>query len=110
VPLARASAAVRAMEQLQHGFFLRSRLAPGGLRVPDKRGKDSVKSLEAAAASYLRVLRNACHAFGGRPGQQPRDDVLLMSHTGDIPCDLPDLAYLYLLRFLARPEGMRRRT
>jgi hypothetical protein len=110
VLLPRASAAVLALEQFQHGFFLRSRLASGGLRVPDKRGNDNVMSLEKAAAAYLRILRNAGHAFGSRPGQQPRDEVLLMSHTGEIPVDLPDLAYLYLLRLLARPEDLRRRT
>jgi hypothetical protein len=110
VLLPRARAAVLALEQLQQGFFLRSRLASGGLRVPDKRGNDNVMSLEAAAAAYLRVLRNAGHAFGSRADQQPRDEVLLMSHTGDIPLDLPDLAYLYLLRLLARPEDLRPRV
>lgn len=83
VLLPRASAAVRALEQLQQGFFLRSRLTSGGLRVPDKRGNEKVMSLEKAAAAYLRVLRNAGHAFGSRPGQQARDEVLLMSHTGE---------------------------
>ena len=38
------------------------------------------------------------------------DEVLLMSHNGDLPVDLPDLAYLYLLRLLARPLDLRRRT
>ena len=95
---------------MQQGFFQRSRLASGGLRVPDKRGNDNVMSLEADAAAYLRVLRYAATRFGGRPGPQRRDEVLLMSHTGDIPLDLPDLAYLFLLRLLARPEDLRPRA
>lgn len=110
VLLPRARAAVRALEELQQGFFLRSRLTAGGLRVPDKRGNENVMSLEKAAAAYLRILRNAGHAFGGRPGQQARDEILLMSHTGAIPLDLPDLAYLYVLQLLAQPEGLRRRA
>jgi len=78
--------------------------------VPDKHGNDRMMSLEAAAAAYLRVLRNAGHAFGSRAGQRARDEVLLMSHNGEIPLDLPDLAYLYLLRLLARPEDLRHRA
>ena len=65
-------------------------------------------SLEkAAAAAYLRVLHNAGHAFGGCPGQQARNEVLLMSNSGDIPLDLPELAYRYLFHLLARPQDLR---
>lgn len=110
VLLPRACAAVTALEKLQRGFFLPSRLVAGGLRVPDKRGNENVISLEKAAAAYLRVLRNAGHAFGGRSGQRVRDEVLLMSHNGDLPVDLPDFAYLYLLCLLARPHDLQRRT
>lgn len=110
VLLPRARAAIAGLEKLQRGFFLPSRLVAGGLRVPDKRGNENVVSLDKAAAAYLRVLRNAGHAFGSRPGQQARDEILLMSHSGDLPDDLPDLAYLYLLRLLARPQDLRRRT
>ena len=39
----------------------------------------------------------------------PADGVYLMAHDGDIPIDLPDLAYLYLLHLLARPQVLRRR-
>jgi hypothetical protein len=92
VLLPRARAAVVALEELQEGFFLRSRLTPGGLRVPDKHGNENVMTLDKAAAAYMRILRNAGHAFGGRPGQHGRDEVLLMSHTGHIPVDIPDLS------------------
>ncbi|MGH3402147.1 MAG: hypothetical protein ACRDRJ_06455 [Streptosporangiaceae bacterium] len=110
VLLPRARAAVLALEELQQGFFLRSRLTSGGLRVPDKRGNDNVITLEKASAAYLRVLRNSGHAFGSRPGQRARDEVLLMSHTGEIPLDLPDLAYLYVLQLLATSQTLRRRV
>jgi len=108
VLLPRATLAVDALKQLQDGFFVPSRLQDSGLQVPDKRGVERVISLEKAAAAYLRVLRNGGHAFGGRPA--PADAVLLLAHNGDIPVDLPDLAYLYLLHLLARPQDLRRRT
>ena len=108
VLLPRAALAVDALKQLQDGFFVPSRLQHGGLQVPDKHGVDRVISLEKAAAAYLRVLRNGGHAFGGRPA--PADAVLLLAHNGDIPVDLPDLAYLYLLHLLVRPHDLRRRT
>jgi hypothetical protein len=110
VLLPRAHRAVAALERLQSGFFLRSRLTSDGLRVPDRQGGDRTMSSEAATAAYLRVLRNAGHAFGGRPGRRGRDEVLLMSHSGEIPRDLPELGYLYLLRLLARPEDLRYRS
>ena len=108
VLLPRATLAVDALKQLQDGFFVPSRLQDSGLQVPDKRGVERVISLEKAAAAYLRVLRNGGHAFGGRP--TPADGVLLLAHNGEIPVDLPDLAYLYLLHLLARPQDLRRRT
>lgn len=108
VLLPRAAQAVTALQHLQRGFFPPSRLQGGGLRVPDRHGVDRVMSLEKAAAAYLRVLRNGGHAFGGRP--LPGDGVLLMAHNGDMPVDLPDLAYLYLLHLLARPQDLRRQT
>ena len=110
VLLPRVRASITALEKVQQGFFIPSRLTAGGLRVPDKQGNERVMSLDNAAAAYLRVLRNAGHGFGSRPGQQARDEVLLMSHNGHLPVDLPDLAYLYLLRLLARPHDLQRRT
>jgi hypothetical protein len=84
VLLPRAKQAVAALQQLQNGFFASSRLKDGGLRVPNKNGNgERVVSLEAAAASYIRVLRNGGHAFGGRT--VPADGIYLLAHDGDIP-------------------------
>jgi hypothetical protein len=104
VLLPRARAAVTALQQLQQGFFLPSRVSGGEVRLPFKQGEQKVP-LESAAARYLRMLRNAIHGFGGREGDEA-GQVLLASHTGEIPVALPDLAYLYLLRLLARPEDL----
>ncbi|TVZ05068.1 hypothetical protein EAS64_10640 [Trebonia kvetii] len=107
VLLPRATQAVAALRQLQDGFFALSRLQNGGLLVPNKNGTERVMSLEMAVSAYLRVLRNGGHAYGGRP--QPADGVLLAAHDGDIPAGLADLAYLYLLQLLARPQDLRHR-
>jgi hypothetical protein len=110
VLLPRARAAVAALEQVQSGFFMPSRLSHGGLRVPEKNGAEKVITLERAVAAYLRILRNAGHGFGGRQGgARLREEAILMAHNGDIPVDLPELAYLYLLHLLARSQELRHR-
>lgn len=106
--LPRAERAVAALQQLQDGFFLPSRVSSRSIRLPDSNGVDRAVPLESAAASWLRVLRNAGHGFGSRPKVKARDEALLVAHDGSVPTDLPDLAYLYLLQLLARPDLLRR--
>ena len=107
VLLPRARDAVQALEDLQKGFFLPSRIRGSGLLLPDKNG-DRVVPYDQAAGMYMRVLRNSQHGFGGRDGTaEERARALLASHDGAIPAELPDLAYLYLLRLLARPMELR---
>jgi len=106
VLLPRARAAITALEDVQKGFFLPSMVSGSGVRLPDKNGEQTVP-FDAAAAQYLRVLRNSVHGFGGRGGAAgERNRALLAAHNGQISADLPDLAYLYLLRLLARPEDL----
>ena len=110
VLLPRARAAIAALEEVQKGFFLPSKISGSGVRLPGK-GGEMVVPFDTAAAQYLRVLRNSVHGFGGRGGTGgERNRALLAAHDGHIPADLPDLAYLYLLRLLARPEDLRRRA
>ena len=108
VLLPRARQAVDALERLQHGFFLRTEGA--GLRLPDKRSGERVVSLADATALWLRVLRNAGHSFDRASKTRDRDEALLLAHGGSLPHELPDLAWLYLLRLLARPERLRGRS
>lgn len=108
VLLPRAERGVAALRELQGGFFLPSRISTRGVRVKAKQGHDEHLSLEKAVAAWLRIIRNAQHGFGGREQVPGRDDVLLASHDGDIPEHLPDLAWLYLLRMLARPALLKR--
>jgi hypothetical protein len=108
VLIPRAERAVKALQELQEGFFLPSRVSDSSIRVPDKTGSEQEVPLESAVASWLRVLRNAGHGFGSKPSKKGRDDVLLRAHDGVVPADLPDLPYLYLVELLAFPERLRR--
>jgi len=74
------------------------------VRIPDKRQSDVEVPLEEAVALWLRVLRNAGHSFRAREGpNRAREEALLLSHDAEVPSELPDLAYLYLLRLIAEP-------
>lgn len=108
VLLPRADRAVAALRELQEGFFLPSRVRGRTILLPSRSGPDQPVPLDTAAASWLRVLRNAGHGFGSKPAKKARDDVLLMAHEGAVPPELPDLPYLNLLELLAHPENLRR--
>lgn len=66
-------------------------------------------SPEAAAAEYIRVLRNATHGHGSnREAARGRTNALLAQHDGELPHDLALLGYPYLLDLLNNPSGFRR--
>lgn len=69
-----------------------------------------VLTVEEATAQYLRILRNAGHGFSGQNDKdRRRDEVLLISHTGQIPADFALLPYLYWLDVYDDPALLRRR-
>lgn len=108
----RAVRARDALSKVKDGFFLSSRVTDVGVLLPGKKSpSDAVATFEIAVAEYLRVLRNAGHSFVSHEGKdsEPRKRALLISHDGNLPLYLPDLAYLFLLRLLARPEDLNRR-
>jgi hypothetical protein len=77
--------------------------------VPDRNGGERVLSKEDAVAQYLRIVRNGNHGFTGEnDGQRRRDEILLMTHSGDIPGEVAFLPYLYWLESLADPSQLRR--
>lgn len=106
VVLPAAERAVDALAAVQDGFFMDehspiSYTAPGGTTTTLDR--------ENAAAQYIKLLRNATHGHGSnQPDAIARTNALLGQHTGDIPYNLPDLAYLYLLDLLTSPDRLRR--
>jgi hypothetical protein len=109
VLLPAAERAVRALEHLQDGFYLRRQTGATSIDFNLADGSSESYTPERAAAEYVRVLRNATHGHGSnREGAVPRTDALLAHHDGNIHHDLPLLAYLYLLELLTRPDLLRR--
>lgn len=105
VLLPAAERAAKALEEVPAGFALAKADGKDHLEWADKSS-----SFEQATAYYLVALRNATHGHGGDRGtvdQRERDTTLLIQHNGQIPDDLPALAYLYLLDLLANPGRLR---
>lgn len=101
-----AKRAVEALRAVQAGFSLGTDVAAQRVRLPAAQGHEDLP-LEKAAASYLYVLRNATHGYGGKnDASRRRNDALLASHSGDLPDDLPMLAYLYALTLVLDPSGL----
>lgn len=106
VLLPTASRSSAALLSVQSGFALARQEGRSQLTWAGK-----TADLETSASYYLVALRNATHGHGGDKGtaaQKERDRTLLVQHDGDLPDDLPLLAYLYLLDLLADPARLRR--
>jgi hypothetical protein len=107
VLLPKAAAAITALEHVQSGFFLASRLQGTNLVRPDKKtSHETSVPLTTAASEWLRVIRNSQHGYDKTPNAHVR--ALLAAHSGEISPRLPDLAWLNLLRILAFPEILKR--
>lgn len=109
VLLPAARRGVSALRQMQAGFFIRSQLATD--KVDLRLEGDETRSLspEAAAARYLKVLRDATHGHGSdKETSKAQTAALLAHHNGDVPHDLGLLGYLYLLDLIAHPDRLRR--
>lgn len=102
VLLPRAHAAVAALQDVQNGFFMVSRIRGNEILLPDKHGGESLVPLATAAREWLTVLRNSQHGMDKAP--TPRTRALLSAHTGDLSPRIADLAWLSLLEILARPD------
>jgi hypothetical protein len=108
--LSPARRAVKALRDLQDGFFLPSRTTGGVVRLPDRQGNDRNWPIDEAVALYLQLLRNANHGFTPeRDANERRDQILLMAHDGDVPGDIAFLPYLYWLEAIAHPDRLRLR-
>lgn len=104
-----ADRAVRALAEVQSGFFLSAQLRTNRVDFYDTDGNPVQLSLEEAAAEYLKVLRNATHGHGSnRVDAKRKTDALLAYHDGSLPHDLALLGYLYLLDVLCHPAMLRR--
>jgi hypothetical protein len=105
-----ARRAVEALRECQRGFIPSGWVSGGQVTVPDKSGTPRVLTVEEATAQYLRILRNAGHGFSGQSDKdRRRDEVLLISHTGEIQADFALLPYLYWLDVYRDPAALRRK-
>jgi hypothetical protein len=101
-----AERAVAALRKVQNGFFIRDRTSSGRVEMR-LAGEEVSMEPEAAAATYIKTLRDATHGHGSnRRSQVHRTDALLAHHDGEVPHDLGLLAYLYLLDLLCHPERL----
>jgi hypothetical protein len=67
-------------------------------------------TFEEATALYLRILRDTGHGCTGQNDKdRRRDEVLLVSHTGDIPEAFALLPCVYWLDTVSEPVDLRRR-
>lgn len=107
VLLPRAVAAAEALSRLGDGFFAPELVNDDGILLPDSSGGQVRTTLENAASSWLRVMRNSAHGFEKRIAGRQR--TLLAAHNADIPVELPDLAWLHLLHLLCYPEQVARK-
>ncbi|OLR94399.1 hypothetical protein BJP25_11600 [Actinokineospora bangkokensis] len=104
-----AARAVEALRQVQYGFYVARQAGATSIDVLDRGRVIEKMSLEAAAAEYVKLLRNATHGFGSnRANAQNRVKALMAHHTGEVPPDLSLLGYLYLLDLLIDPDRLRR--
>ena len=106
LPMARR--AVESVRTMQSGFFLRRQLGTPDVELLLDDGAVRHLSLEEAAASYLKLLRDATHGHGGQGRAAGQTAALLAHHDGDVPHDIGLLAYLYLLDILVQPHRVRR--
>jgi hypothetical protein len=110
VLLPSARRAVVALRECQDGFLPSAHVSGGQVAIPSKGGGTTRVSVDSATKQYLRVLRNTSHGFGGKDDAgRRRDELLLMSHTGELPHDFALLPYLYWLDCIANPHRLRQR-
>ncbi|SDU10610.1 hypothetical protein SAMN04489733_1180 [Amycolatopsis keratiniphila] len=105
-----AERAVKALRELQHGFYLARQLGKTEIDIRESGTIVEQMSMEKAAAAYIKMLRNATHGFGTKKASRAAlTNALLANHNGDLPHDLVLLAYLYLLDIMTRPDVLSRR-
>lgn len=103
--LPRCRAAVNALHEMVGGFFDTDRHEGTQLVLALNTGERRL-TWDRAVVTYLRsVIRNGAHSYRDRMRQEP-DRQLFASHTGELPAELSDLAYLHLLDLFTKPEQM----
>lgn len=104
----RCERAVRGLDGVGNGFIPELREGQK-VQLVNKRGVKEAIPVNKAIAAYLRVVRNATHSYID-VARRPRDLSLLAAHSGRIEDAVSDIGALHLLRILAKPEILLRRT
>lgn len=102
VVLPRCERAVRALDDVRQGFFVKERIKDGTLSF----GTGQTIGIDKAIAQWLRLARNSHHGFGQIARDKPDAVALLAAHDGTVPPELSDIAFLYLLRLLVEPRRL----
>ena len=109
VLLQAARRGVKALGDLQEGFFIRKQLGTERVELLLSDGSRRSLSPDEATARYLKVLRDATHGHGSNKARSASlTDALLAHHDGHIPHDIGLLSVVYLLDSLAKPDRLRR--
>jgi hypothetical protein len=100
----KAECAVAALQAVQDGFFIKKQRGTSTVKLVNDEGITESWDMETATQKLLRARRNAVHGFGGLRNEAGDAARILAQHDGDLPRDLVDLPYVYLLEFLCVPE------
>lgn len=93
-----------ALREVQQGFYVTERIKDGHITMLRDDGSTESLPLDTAAADVLRVIRNSTHSFTKMMAGSSRDVALLASHSAEFSADLPNLAFVHLIRLLENPE------
>jgi hypothetical protein len=108
VVMPRCERAARGLEKLRDdGFYLTERITQSGLRVRNKNGRWNTRPLDAAAADYINLVRDAGHSLGKKM-RDPGELSLFVAHNGMIPPEMADVPYIHLIRLLNDPDILRK--
>ncbi|HTR70148.1 MAG TPA: hypothetical protein VMH41_07950, partial [Mycobacteriales bacterium] len=91
-----------ALQLVVEGFFAPGVRRPGEVLVTQKSGQKAWVSEDLAIGRYLNLVRNGTHGYAGIVGR-PADEDLLLTHDGNLPREVGDIALAHVLRLVADP-------
>jgi hypothetical protein len=98
----RCERALEALNALDNGWYLKERVGTHGLSINTDADQTDVRSLNQAAADYVRLVRNAGHALR-ESLEKSENRSLLVSHSGQLAPEISDIAFLHFLRLATDP-------
>lgn len=103
VVLPRCNAALAGLVTFRNEFHPSRIINDETISTLNKNGSTGAITKDRAVTSYLRRLRNAGHGL-----RKELDDTrflsILVSHEGNVPAAVSDIAFLHLVRLVANPD------